>query len=175
MPKPKQKNISNYLSEIMYGGMDGIVSTFAVVAGFSGAQSNGLASVGIGAVLLFGFANLFADASSMGLGNFLSVRSKNKVSSKKEKAVITSIFTFVSFIVFGIVPLIPFLFFKDNNNVFYISVGFTFIALTLLGTFRSLATKEKFINVVGEVLLIGGVAAIIAYTVGALITSYAGI
>ena len=34
----KRTAISEYLREIVYGGNDGIVTTFAVVAGFAGAQ-----------------------------------------------------------------------------------------------------------------------------------------
>jgi len=77
---------STYLKEIVYGGIDGIITTFAVVAGFSGAQG-GIADPALPTltVLLFGFANLFADASSMGLGNFLSVRANQDV-YKKEQA-----------------------------------------------------------------------------------------
>lgn len=69
--------VSTYLREIVYGGNDGIVTTFAVVAGFSGATLYGATPfVGTAAVLLFGLANLFADATAMGLGNFLSSRSE---------------------------------------------------------------------------------------------------
>ncbi len=69
--------MSTYLQEIVYGGVDGIVTTFAVVAGFAGAQASGnIANMGYMTVLLFGLANLFADASSMGLGNLLSLRSE---------------------------------------------------------------------------------------------------
>lgn len=66
-----------YLKQIVYGGNDGIVTTFAIVAGFAGAQAEGVAQVGGVAVLIFGLANLFADAVSMGLGEFLSLRSQH--------------------------------------------------------------------------------------------------
>lgn len=69
-----------YLKEIVYGGNDGIVTTFAVVAGFNGANLAALLpSYSFLTVLLFGLANLFADAASMGLGNFLSLRSEKGV------------------------------------------------------------------------------------------------
>lgn len=70
---------SVYLREIVYGGNDGIVTTFAVVAGFAGAQSSVQGALPIAAVLLFGLANLFADGVSMALGNFLSIRSDQDV------------------------------------------------------------------------------------------------
>ncbi len=69
-----------YLKEIVYGGNDGIVTTFAVVAGFTGAQAtSGIPTYPFLTVLLFGLANLFADGASMGLGNFLSLRSEKDV------------------------------------------------------------------------------------------------
>jgi VIT1/CCC1 family predicted Fe2+/Mn2+ transporter len=70
----------------VYGGIDGIITTFAVVAGFSGAQTAGAdPTLPTLAVLLFGFANLFGDASSMGLGNFLSVRADQDVYKKEQE------------------------------------------------------------------------------------------
>ena len=78
LAKRQQKGISGYFKEVIYGGIDGIITTFAVVAGFSGAALSHEATTQLSflVVLLFGLANLFADAASMGLGNFLSVRSE---------------------------------------------------------------------------------------------------
>ncbi len=71
---------STYLKEIVYGGNDGIVTTFAVVAGFAGAQKDPMTSaVPIISVLLFGLANLIADGLSMSLGSFLSLRASQDV------------------------------------------------------------------------------------------------
>lgn len=69
-------HLQDYLKQIVYGGNDGIVTTFAVVAGFSGLGMEGIAQVGSIAVLLFGIANILADGTSMGLGEFLSSRSE---------------------------------------------------------------------------------------------------
>jgi len=72
--------LSGFLKEIVYGGNDGIVTTFAVVAGFNGASlGTDIPSLGVSAVLLFGLANLFADAASMGLGDYLSTRADKKL------------------------------------------------------------------------------------------------
>jgi VIT1/CCC1 family predicted Fe2+/Mn2+ transporter len=71
--------VQEFLKQIVYGGNDGIVTTFSVVAGFAGAGSGGAATVGGLAVLLFGLANLFADGTAMGLGEFLSSRSERDV------------------------------------------------------------------------------------------------
>jgi len=74
---PRLGRVQEYLKQIVYGGTDGIVTTFAIVAGFAGAQAEGVAEVGAIAVLLFGLANLFADGVSMGLGEFLSLRAQH--------------------------------------------------------------------------------------------------
>jgi vacuolar iron transporter family protein len=55
-----------YISEFVYGGIDGAITTFAVVAGATGA---GLET---SVVVILGFANLIADGFSMSVGNYFS-------------------------------------------------------------------------------------------------------
>lgn len=85
----KQSPFKTYFQEIIYGGNDGIITTFAVVAGFAGAEiASVIPGYSIIIVFLFGMANLAADGLSMGLGNFLSVRSEQdlyKKESEKER------------------------------------------------------------------------------------------
>jgi hypothetical protein len=69
---PGVGRLPEHLKQIVYGGNDGIVTTFSVVAGFAGYGAEGAATVGGVAVLLFGLANLFADGTAMGLGEYLS-------------------------------------------------------------------------------------------------------
>lgn len=64
------KRIEQYLPEIVYGSIDGIVTTFAVVAGAAGA------GLSIQVVLILGIANLVADGLSMSIGSFLSKKSE---------------------------------------------------------------------------------------------------
>ncbi len=60
------KNKYNWISDFVYGGIDGAVTTFAVVAGVEGA------SLSTGIILILGFANLFADGFSMAVGKYSS-------------------------------------------------------------------------------------------------------
>jgi len=62
----------DYLGEFVYGGIDGSVTTFAVVAGAAGA---GLDSA---IVIILGFANLIADGFSMSVGSYLSTKSEKQ-------------------------------------------------------------------------------------------------
>ncbi|MFQ6014418.1 MAG: VIT1/CCC1 transporter family protein [Anaerolineae bacterium] len=59
-----------YLGDIIFGANDGIVTTFALVAGVEGA------ALSSHAILVVGLAKLLADAVSMGLGNYLAIRSQ---------------------------------------------------------------------------------------------------
>jgi vacuolar iron transporter family protein len=60
------------LRDFVYGAIDGIVTTFAVVAGVAGA---GLET---GVVVILGVANLAADGFSMAVSNFLGARSEEQ-------------------------------------------------------------------------------------------------
>jgi VIT1/CCC1 family predicted Fe2+/Mn2+ transporter len=60
----------NYIRDFIYGGIDGSVTTFAVVSGVAGAE---LSTV---VVLILGFANLFADGFSMAASNFLGTKAE---------------------------------------------------------------------------------------------------
>lgn len=62
----------SYLKDAVYGAIDGAVTTFAVVAGVSGA---GLSPT---IVIILGVANLVGDGFSMAAGNFLGTRAENQ-------------------------------------------------------------------------------------------------
>lgn len=70
----------DYIAEFVYGGIDGAITTFAVVAGAAGANAD------LTWVLIFGFANLIADGFSMSVGNFFSVKAERD-NFEKHKAV----------------------------------------------------------------------------------------
>lgn len=78
--KRPEAAIRSYLSDFVYGGIDGAVTTFAVVAGVTGA------SLSPTIVLILGFANLFADGFSMAVGNYLSTKSRKEFADKIRKA-----------------------------------------------------------------------------------------
>ena len=61
----------NYLRDWIYGGIDGAVTTFAVVTGVIGA---GLSPV---VIVILGFANLIADGFSMAASNFLGTKAEH--------------------------------------------------------------------------------------------------
>jgi VIT1/CCC1 family predicted Fe2+/Mn2+ transporter len=61
---------SSYLRDWVYGGIDGSVTTFAVVTGVGGAE------LSVRIILILGVANLMADGFSMAASNFLGTRTE---------------------------------------------------------------------------------------------------
>jgi len=71
---------SEYVKSMVYGGMDGIVTCFALVAASAGA---GLTPQ---VILMLGFATVLADALSMGVGDYLSEKAEHDyVRSEKKR------------------------------------------------------------------------------------------
>jgi VIT1/CCC1 family predicted Fe2+/Mn2+ transporter len=61
----------NYLRDWVYGGIDGAVTTFAIVSGVVGAQ------LSPGIIVVLGAANLLADGLSMAAGNYVATRAEH--------------------------------------------------------------------------------------------------
>ena len=98
----------HYVRELIYGSNDGIITTFAVVAGVAGG------SLAPAVVLICGVANLVADGLSMAVGNYLSIRAHESVLEAQglpeEEAAPArhGIATFAAFVAAGVLPLIPY-------------------------------------------------------------------
>ncbi len=169
-----QKGERRYLPEFVYGGIDGSVTTFAVVAGAIGA------SLSSSIILILGFANLIADGFSMAISNYLSTKSQQdlhrhdaetKFFRKEAKHPLkTAIATFISFVVIGFIPLISFVcaaFIPALASFQFIaSFILTGVALLIVGAVKGKVVKKHPFYASIETLLIGGIAALLAYGVG---------
>jgi len=220
----------DYIGEFVYGGIDGAITTFAVVAGAEGA------SLGISVVVILGLANLIADGFSMSVGNFFSTKAELDNFEKhrrveyweiehlhdREVQEIREIYaakgfkgnlleqvvevitadkdvwvdtmmkeelemvkgsktpyrtagaTFFSFLLVGAVPLLSYLFIGNGiserePDLFLYSCILTGIALTIVGSLKSIVTEKNVLIGILETLLLGGIAASLAYFVGDLL------
>jgi len=157
-----------YIGDIVYGANDGIITTFAVVAGVAGAELSPKI------VVILGIANLLADGFSMAASNYLSKKSereykntleKIEIPQKKEFPLNSAFATFISFVIAGAIPLIPYVFGLKWNN-FYLAIVATSIALFLVGSLRTLVTGTKWWKAGLEMFLIGSLAAFVSYVIG---------
>lgn len=154
-----------YLAEFVYGATDGTITTFAIIAAVSGA------SLAPAIILVLGFSNVLADGFSMTASNYLSERANDSVGGVDDNKhpVSTAFVTFISFVLVGSIPLLPFLLFSNTGHIdaFSISIIATAITFLMIGFIRGHVAHKSGFRPALETLLIGGIAASIAYGAGA--------
>jgi len=217
------KKIGEFLKDAVYAANDGVITTFAVVAGVVGASLEPLV------ILILGFASLFADGLSMASGNYLGTksekdlyskeRSKNKkllegdkeafkerigeflqkkgysdddlgglaelithnerfaldfimheevglVEQEEARPLKGALVTLAAFMVAGLVPLIPYIFFSGGENTFLYASVFTGVTLFSIGAARSIYMERSWLSAGLEMFIIGGLTAVVAYGIG---------
>lgn len=159
------------MSDMVFSASDGLVTTFAVVAGSAGALLDHRV------VLILGFANLFADGFSMASGSYLGTKSeieyekvKGTDASQEGSPFLHGLFTFIAFNLAGLIPLAPFVF--KLEPTFGFSTIFVGLGLFSVGLLRNIYTKKGFVKSGLESLSIGGFAALVAFLSGYLIDKY---
>lgn len=224
--------LGSVIQDIVYGGNDGIVTTFAVVAGTVGADLPRYV------IIILGLGNLIADGISMATGAYLSMRSERDqyrrirreeleeiakhpefereeireflgnmgfsgknlesaaqvITSDKnvwadtmmhaehgltkqstERPVLHAWMTFISFQIFGAIPLLPYLLSVTGQQRFPVAMGSTALALVLLGLTKSWVTKEHLLRGALEITGVGAAGACVAYLIGVLLKSTVGV
>lgn len=218
----------NYLRDWIYGGIDGSVTTFAVVSGVAGAR------LSTWIILVMGFANLLADGFSMAASNFLGTKAEHEdlqrleevenrhidldpegekeevrqifeqkgfggkdlkrivelVTSERERWVrtmlteeyglphavrspwIAALTTFSSFVICGLVPLLPYLFKLTTHalTLSLIMIGAVFFAI---GSVKSRWSTSPWLRSGFVTLLVGAIAAGLAYAAGVILRVFA--
>jgi VIT1/CCC1 family predicted Fe2+/Mn2+ transporter len=219
----------NYLRDWIYGGIDGSVTTLAVVTGVAGAQLSPWI------ILVLGFANLFADGFSMAASNYLGTKAEHDdwrrleriehrhieqepegereevrqilkqtgfagkdlqrmvelVTADRDRWVRTMLTheyglpqavrspykaafsTFTAFLICGLVPLLPYLFGSASSLV--ISVALTGVVFFAIGSIKSRWSTSSWWHSGLTTLLVGGIAALLAYATGVLLRRVIGV
>ncbi len=210
------------LRDLVYGAIDGSVTTFAIVAGVAGA---GLSPF---VIVALGIANVLADGFSMAAGNYSGTKAEQdnirRIRAIEERHITrypdgerrevveilsqkglsgqvlhdatdaitadrenwiglmlegeyglggvdphpmrAALATFVAFLVAGLIPLLPFLI--SLPNAFALSAFMTMASFFAIGALKSRWSLAPWWRSGIETLMIGGVAAAIAYAVGTL-------
>jgi len=156
----------NYLSEIVYGGTDGIITTYAIIASSIGIQLNPYA------IVVIGLASLIADAFSMATSSYLSEEAR----MNKKHSINVAIVTFVSFVFFGGIILLPYFYSFYNPTytpTFNVFVILSSIILAIIGLLRGYKKPigKKVISVI-ETVSIGLIASIISYVIAKQMETY---
>lgn len=156
--------LRHFLPDIVYGANDGLITTFAIVAGVTGA---GLSAT---VVLILGFSSLLADGFSMATSNYLAERTPagGETQTRRTHAARHAGVTFFGFVIPGVVPLLAYLLPLGVDNRFVFAGFLTLFMLFMIGVGRGLASGLPVVRAGLEMLLVGALAAAVAYGVGAL-------
>lgn len=171
--------LRRYLRDLVFGAVDGTVTTFAVVAGAVGADLGG------GIVLVLGVANLIADGFSMAVSNYLGTHADQRQPERLERPRDgepdprgAAAATFLAFVSIGAIPLIPFTIDAASPellpNPFVPSAAMTALAFVGIGIAKSRATDQSAGRSAVDTLALGGGAAALAFIVGWLLRGVAG-
>jgi VIT1/CCC1 family predicted Fe2+/Mn2+ transporter len=217
----------NYLRDWIYGGIDGSVTTFAVVSGVAGARLSSWI------ILVMGFANLFADGFSMAASNYLGTKAEHDdlhrleavehhhidTFPEGEKEEVREIFrqkgftgedlhrivqlitadrrrwvrtmlteeyglpyevrspwiaalsTFSAFLVCGLIPLLPYLF--QLTHALLVSLVVTAAVFFAIGSIKSRWSTSSWLRSGSVTLLVGTIAAGLAYAAGVILKTFA--
>ena len=157
-----------YLPDLVYGANDGIITTFAVVSGVVGA------SLSERVIVILGLANLVADGFSMGASNYLARRSHTVLElAARGDALRHAGVTILCFVVAGVVPLLAYLVPLRSQAEFPSAVALAALALFAVGAARTFVTRRGFFRSGLEMLLVGSLAAAVAFGIGALTATFA--
>lgn len=170
------KRVEDNLREFVYGGMDGAVTTFAIVTAAAGAGFS------TKVILILGLANVFADGFSMAVGAYLSEKAdrelEQKNSAKKSEQtgvpLTASIATFVSFVIVGLIPLSVYIIdyiagFNLGDDALIYSIFLTLAAFAGIGYLRAVITDIDKAKSILESLGLGIAAAVISYSLGSVL------
>lgn len=159
-----KETLRNYLPSFVYGGSDGTITTFAVMAGAVGA------GIDTRVVLILGLANLVSDGFSMASSDYLAEDSRK--GERKSVVLKNSIVTFFSFVVIGFIPILPVIF-AAKEKQFLLSSIFTLATFALIGYLRARILNRNGLALALESVGIGTVCASLAYIVGLYISQIA--
>ena len=88
----------------------------------------------------------------------------------------TALATFLAFNIIGIIPLLSYIAIYvtpiSADNLFLLSCVFTGFALAVVGHLKSIVTEKPWLRGMVETLLLGGLAAFLAYVVGDVLAKY---
>ncbi len=163
---PFISKLYRYLGEFVYGGIDGAITTFAVVAGSVGA---GLET---NIIVILGFANLLADGFAMSIGAYLSAnseRDKDQNHASSKSPVFVGLSTYISFLIMGFIPLLIYVIdlLQDISwNLFAIASILTGLVFIVIGALKAYVTNGRYLKSITQTLFLGALAAVVAFYVG---------
>ena len=156
---------AHYLRDMIFGAVDGVITTMAVVAGASGAQ------LGARVALILGVANLIGDGISMGASNYLGLKSEIEKAGADVRAEAPwrhGLATMAAFALVGSVPLLAYVLPRPGGlSVLMLAAGLSLLVLAATGVARAPFVGRRPWKSGLEMVSVGVLAGLAAYGAGA--------
>jgi VIT1/CCC1 family predicted Fe2+/Mn2+ transporter len=156
---------AHYLRDLVYGAVDGVITTMAVVAGTAGAHL----PVRVGIIL--GLANLVADGLSMGASNYLGLKTEleqARQSVASEAPWRHGLATVAAFVIVGALPLCGYLAAPAFDvSPLAAAIPLSGAALLAAGAVRAPFVRKRVWASAAEMLAVGLAAGAAAFGIGA--------
>lgn len=154
------------LRNLVFGVEDSLVSTVGLLSGIA------VAGVPRKTIFLTGVILVMVEALSMAVGSYLSETSVQEYHKKEntsfDHSLVAGIVMFASYLVAGLVPLVPYLI-VEGTNALILSITATLVVLFLLGAASGRVTGVSTAKSGLRMLLLGGGAIVLGVVVGNLL------
>lgn len=160
----KERAIAKYVRNFVFGVEDSLVSTVGLISGVA------VAGAPKEEIFLVGVVLIFVEATSMGVGSYLSEAfSDDYLSHGKSKngdqTILAATIMWMSYFITGFIPLSPYII-LEIEKAFIISIALSLLSLFLLGYFGAKFFKLSVWKNGIKMLLLGGVAILVGVLVG---------
>lgn len=154
---------SLYIRNIIFGIEDSLAATVGLLSGIAAEQ------IPHETILLTGFVYIFVEAFSMGIGSFLSEESAQEYEGKRTmtslRAASGGFVMFVSCVIAGFVPILPYLA-LPYAYAMPGSIVLSLFVLSLLGYVHARLSQKAAGPRVLRMVLLGGTAILVGIVVG---------
>jgi VIT1/CCC1 family predicted Fe2+/Mn2+ transporter len=151
-----------YVRNIIFGIEDSLAATVGLLSGIAAEQ------VPHETLLLTGFVYISVEAFSMGIGSFLSEESAQEYEGRSMtsmRAAAGGLAMFISCILAGLVPILPYLF-LDGEAALAASIGLSLAVLAALGLVQGRIASRPVLPRILRMVLLGGAAILVGVAVG---------
>lgn len=155
-----------FLRSFVFGAEDSLVSTVGLLSGIS------FAGLGSRTIVVSGVILILVEAISMAAGTYLAEDSTNELAEtdgEKDNQIGDSVVMFFSYLLIGLIPLLPYLVVSETRRAFFFSVAFSLLGLFLVGFTKGIYVHNHPLKSGLKVTLIGAIVIAIAIWVGSLI------
>lgn len=157
--------MDNFLAEFANGSMDGIITTFSIIAGAIGGD------LSRNVILILGLSNVLSDGYSFGAARYIGSKIEIEQGLLSGKTALqSSIAIFLSFVAVGILPLIPFIINGESSEGMKKAIKASFVIALILfiviGLIKGYTMNQPLFKNALETFYVGSSAALIAFIIG---------